>query len=318
MVRTSDGEERGGKITSVSPFPFTVRRFPYDDRKGAEIWPNGARMAMFIYTCPEEWEWGKKEPLSPPGTYVVPGEPSSGLSTRSAVNFGFEVGLRRLRDIFKQHDMKMTLATTGNACELHPEIIKELSDLGHEIAAHGFSEGTPPSFLSREEQRKDIENSLSIIMSLTGKRPKGWWSPAALCDANTIELLAEAGLLYHGDLQDDELPYFIDTNAGTIVEIPYNMVVNVNDFFVFITARRSTSENLAYLKSTFDAYYEAAGTTPLYMIYGTHPFVSGRPDTAYCFSKFLEYVQQKKEVWFPSYTQAAEWWQSRYGKGYGR
>lgn len=301
---------------TVNPLPFGIRRLPYDKRHGASIWPNGARMAVLVYTCPEEWEWDRQEPQPPIGTYNLPGEKKPSLSTRSAVNYGFEIGLRRLRDIFRQHDLKVTLGTTGNAAERHPEIIQELSSLGHEVAAHGYSEGMPPAFLSREEQREDIQKTLSAITRVTAKRPNGWWSPGAICDTDTIELLAEEGLLYHGDLQDDELPYFIDVKGKVLVEIPYNMAVNVNDYFVFITARRSTQDNLAYLTSAFDAYYEFAQKTPLYMIWGTHPFISGRPDTAYVFSKFLDHMQRKQDVWFPTYSDMAEWWQRRFATGY--
>jgi len=295
------------------PFPFPVRRLPYDHRKGADIWPDGARMAVLIYTCPEEWEWNRLEPMGPKGPFVLAGEKVPSLSTCSAVQFGYEVGLRRLRDILKQHDLKITLGTTGNAAERHPEIIAELSGLGHDVAAHGYSEGTPPTCLNRDEQREDIRKTVAAIEKVTGRRPRGWWSPAALCNTDTIELLAEAGLLYHGDLQDDELPYFIDVNGRTLIEIPYNMVGNVNDYDIFLNHRRSIGENLGYMTAAFDAYYEAAGVTPLYMIWGTHPYVSGRADAAYVFSKFLDYVQRRRDVWLPTYTQLAEWWQDRFG-----
>lgn len=296
-----------------APLPYSVRRLSYDERKGLDIWPNGARMAVLVYTCPEEWNWSQMEPLQPIGTFMLPGEKVPSLSSRTAVQYGFQVGLKRLRDVMRHHDLKLTLGTTGNAAERHGELIGDLAKLGHEVAAHGYSEGTPPVFLSREQQIEDIDKTVAVIKAVTGAAPRGWWSPGALCDTNTVELLAERGFLYHGDLQDDELPYFVGVGANTLVEIPYNMVGNINDYFVFVNSRRGIDENLAYLTSTFDAYYRQAEETPLYLIWGTHPFVSGRPDTAYVFSRFIEHMQRHDDVWFATYTQVAEWWHHRFG-----
>jgi len=303
-------------MTALEPLPYSVRRLSYDARKGAELWPNGARMAVLIYTCPEEWNWNQHEPLPPAGAFMLPGEKKPSLSTRTAVQYGFEIGLRRLRDVMEGHGLKLTLGTTGNAAERHPELIGELHRAGHEIAAHGYSEGTPPVFLTRQEQALDIDKTVAAIEKATGEKPRGWWSPGAMCNVDTVELLAERGFLYHGDLQDDELPYFIDVGDKTLVEIPYNMVGNVNDYFVFVNHRRSIADSTAYLTSTFDAYYEQAGSTPLYLIWGTHPFVSGRPDTAHVFSQFVAHMKQRSDVWFPTYGEMADWWRQRFGSGY--
>ncbi|MDI6028767.1 polysaccharide deacetylase family protein [Corticibacterium sp. UT-5YL-CI-8] len=249
----------------------------------------------------------------PIGTFTLAGEKAPSLSTRTAVQYGFQIGLPRLRDIVENAGIKITLGTTGNAAERHAPLIKDFFDRGHEIAAHGYNEGVPPVFLNREEQGRDIDMTLDAITKATGKRPLGWWSPGALCNGDTIELLADRGLLYHGDLQDDEIPYFIDVNGKTLVEIPYNMVRSVNDYASFTGQRRSTDEHLAYFRSTFDAYYEQAATTQLILIWGTHPFVSGRPETAYVFAKFLDYMRQRDDVWFATYSEVAEWWSKRFG-----
>jgi peptidoglycan/xylan/chitin deacetylase (PgdA/CDA1 family) len=244
----------------------------------------------------------------------MPGETVPSLSAETAVQYGFNVGLPRLRDIFTRAGVKVTFGTTGNAAERHPEIIRELADLGHEIAAHGYSEGTPPVFQTREEQKAGIEKTLAALESVTGKRPRGWWSPGALCNEDTIDLLAEQGLLYHGDLQDDELPYFIDIKGRTIVEMPYNMVGNINDYRIFINHRRSVEENLAYLISTFEAYFAQAKETPMMMIVGTHPFVSGRAEAAAVLSQFLDHLISRSELWITTYGEAAEWWFRTHGE----
>ena len=234
--------------------PFTTRRLGYEERKGLEIWPNGARMAVLVYTCPEEWDWEGLEPLPPAGAFMLPGERKHSLSTRTAVQYGFNIGLPRLADVMSDHGLRFTLGTTGNAAERHGELLGKLHRAGHEVAAHGYSEGTPPVFQSREDQAKGIDATIAAIETVTGSKPRGWWSPGAICDADTVTLLLERGFAYHGDLQDDELPYFVEAGGKRMVEIPYNMVGNVNDYFLFVNQRRAIEDNLAYLTSTFDAY----------------------------------------------------------------
>jgi peptidoglycan/xylan/chitin deacetylase (PgdA/CDA1 family) len=302
-------------MSTTKLLPYSVRRLDYDSRKGVKLWPNGARMAVLIYTCPEEWEWETQEPFTPLGTFGMPGEPKPSLSMRTAVQYGYEVGLKRLRDIAGEHGIRMTLGTTGNAAVHHGDLLRSLADAGHEIAAHGYSEGSFLTLQSREQQAETIDRTVKAIAQATGRTSRGWWSPGAAANLDTVELLGERKMLYHGDLQDDELPYIIDTAGHSLVQIPYNMVGAVNDFFVFVNQRRSVTENLAYLTSTFDAYYEQAASTPLFLTWGTHPYVSGRPDAARVFSKFIAHMKMHQDVWFATYSEVAEWWLERQSGG---
>ncbi len=276
-------------------------------------------MACLIYIAPEEWDWtgASFQQLYPPaGTIPISGFSKPVLSHRTAIKYGFDIGLRRLRDILKENDLKITFWNTGNAVEKHPDIIKELSDLGHEISGHSYNEGVAFPTLSREHQSEDIRKCIQLIQNLTGKRPLGWIGPGVNCDENTVELLAEEGFLYHADLQDDELPYFIDINGKTLVEIPYRGVGNVNDFYFFARDRMVPEHSLAYLKQAFDAYYQEAAIRPLHFNFGTHPFVSGRPDAALVFAEFLRYIKKHRDVWVATYQAVAEWWMKQFSGGY--
>jgi peptidoglycan/xylan/chitin deacetylase (PgdA/CDA1 family) len=296
------------------PLPFTERHVPWAKRKGAALWPGGARLAALVYVAIEEWAWDRAEPLTPAGTLQLPTEKVPSLATRSAVDYGWEVGLWRLREIFAERNLQVTLWTNGNAADWHPDVLRELADAGHEVAAHGYSEGIPPTLMSVEEQLQDIRASARSLEHATGRRPRGWISPGAMSTAELPGLLAQEEFAYHADLQNDELPYFIDVAGRSIVEIPYRMVGNINDFYMFGTriGRYSTRDALDYLKSTFDAYYRAAAIRPLHFCLGTHFFVSGRPEPAEVLEEFLDYVLRHDDVWLPTYTQVADWWNQQF------
>ena len=303
---------------NLYPLPYTERHLPFDQRKGAQVWPNGARMAILLYTAPEEYRWDRLEERYHAEMKVLmnPKETRPSLSIRSSIKYGFEIGLPRIRDIVEERGIKISLLTNGNAAEQHPEIIKEFSDLGHEIVGHAYCEAVPMSTMTREEQKEDIQKSVKILADLTGKKPSSWLGPAALCNEDTIELLAEEGFLCNCDLQDDELPYFIDINGKTLVEVPYRMVGNINDFFIATRHQQNVEDILTYLKRTFDAYYREASVRPLLFNFGTHPFIIGRPDTAYAFAAFIDYVKYYKDVWITTYSEVAKWWSKKFGKGY--
>src|SRR5688572_27826472 len=133
--------------TPAYPLSFTERRLSWDDRKGAQVWPHGAKLAVLLYTSLEEWAWDRMEPLTPHGTLMMAGEKVPNLGMRSAVSYGFHIGLKRLRDIWGERGLKVMLWVTGNAAEQHPEIVSELAELGHQIGGHGYSEGMPPTLM---------------------------------------------------------------------------------------------------------------------------------------------------------------------------
>ncbi|MER7002791.1 polysaccharide deacetylase family protein [Dactylosporangium sp. NPDC000555] len=282
-------------------------RIPFRDRRGLQAWPNGAKMAVLVYTAPEEWAWPTAESFHTPGTLDF-GQSVQPLSSRTAVSYGYNVGLYRLAEIFERFSMKVTLWTNGTAVEQHEQVLRDLVEAGHHLGGHAYSEGTPLNTLTREGQRESIQRTIDLIAKVTGTKTRGWIGPGAVCTRETIDLLMEMGFDYHCDLQDDELPYFLTSGEQSILEIPYRMVGNVNDFPLFTRNIQSVKAGVRHLCETFDAYRQRAEVRPLLFNYGTHPFVSGRPDFSVVLEEFLEYVHSFSDVWVCNYDQICDWW----------
>jgi peptidoglycan/xylan/chitin deacetylase (PgdA/CDA1 family) len=300
----------------VSGFRFPTSRIPYSARNGLRPWPDGARLAFIFYASAEEWDWDADDeaPLQP-FPLAKFGEQKLALSMRSAIEYGFNVGLPRIADILRELGLKGTIWTTGNAVEQHRDVVDLLASDGHEIGGHGYSEGWPMAAMGREQQADHIRRSVELLSSVTGKAPTSWVGPGAAADRNTLELLAEAGFTCHGDFQDDELPYFLHVGEQTLVEVPYRMVGNLNDVPLISNygAFKSVEEAGAHLRESFDAAYELAETHTSVFNFGTHPHVIGRPDAAVTMKRFLEYVAGFDDVWVTTYAELAEWWQQQYG-----
>ena len=130
---------------------------------------------------------------------------------------------------------------------------------------------------------------------------------------DTIELLIEEDFDYHGDLQNDELPYFIEGRDRNLVEIPYRLVGNLNDLAIFTRNVNSVSSGADVVIEAFDAYYAQAATTPMFN-FGTHPYISERPDTSEAFRLVLEHIAGHDEVWLTNYGEIATWWRAEFEK----
>src|SRR5436190_36926 len=90
---------------------------------------------------------------------------------------GFERQFERVLDLLDSLRAKATFFVLGMTARNYPDRIRELASRGHDIAAHGFGH-TPVHSQSPEDFRRDVERSLDLIASLTGRRPLGYRAPA--------------------------------------------------------------------------------------------------------------------------------------------
>ena len=295
--------------------PYAVRRVPYEKRKTLDIWPDGKRMALLVYLATEQWQWDIHEAFMTTVVRVAPGETVPSLSTRTAITYGMEVGMPRVMDVLESRGVSLTIISNATTVGQHPETMREALRRGHHVEGHGYSQGRPMTVLSPEDQAFDIARATTEIEKILGERPQGWIGPGAMVTTSAMSALAAAGYGWNGDLQDDDLPYFVDFPEATMVEIPYRMIGNINDVF-FTNAQKSPAQAREHLFSAFDESLEQAQHTPMHFVYGIHAHVSGRPEWAKLLGDFLDHALSRDDVWVATYRDVAAWWRHRFGDGY--
>ena len=138
-----------------------------------------------------------------------------------------------LLDLFDKKNVKVTCFFLGWVAERYPELVVEARERGHEIASHGYSHQLVYK-QSRLEFSEDISKAKDILENITGEPVKGYRAPGFSLTDNTawaFEELAKSGYKYdssifpgphgHGGIGDACLyPYKIDTQYGTITELP--------------------------------------------------------------------------------------------------
>jgi allantoinase len=171
-------------------------------------WPNNARVAFVLGIALEAWD--RTKPTQ--GVALQSPLPKDALykwdwSTETFRDFGPKIGMKRLLDICDKYNLKVSIPLNGLTCVYYPELVKYCHERGHELVAHGWDMGERLYMLTREQERNNILKTIDAILKVTGERPTGWSSPGVRPTDNTVELLLEAGLEYHCDFHDDEMPY---------------------------------------------------------------------------------------------------------------
>jgi peptidoglycan/xylan/chitin deacetylase (PgdA/CDA1 family) len=248
-----------------------------------------------------------------------------GLSSPSYLSrgeFGAEVGVPRLLELFDRHGIRTTWCTPTHTLQTFPDHCSRIVDAGHEIAAHGCYHEQVPT-LEAAEERRLLELQLSEHERLIGRRPEGYRSPAWDFSDATLGLLEEHGFVWDSSLMGRDFEAYrprpvvsIDREAGNrfgppspIVEIPVSWYLD--DFPVLELLPRgggmgSTETLFARWKDQFDfAYQRVPGGVFALTV---HPQTIGRAHAFLMFERFVEYVISHDGAWVTTLGQIAATW----------
>src|SRR6201993_2125354 len=122
-----------------------------------------------------------------------------------------------------------------------------------------------------EDQKGAIKATVDAIAEFAGKPPRGWESPGLTETAETLDLLAEAGIEYVADWVLDEQPVPLATRAGTVVSVPYS--VEINDVVISAVEKQPSDEIFRRGRDHFDRLYLDGARTPRVMAISVHPYL---------------------------------------------
>jgi hypothetical protein len=84
---------------------------------------------------------------------------------------------------------------------------------------HGATNSNTLARLPPELERDTIRAVLKTIEQATGKRPRGWLGPGLVETHNTLDILAEEGVQYCGDWNNDDQPYAMKVKSGKMFSL---------------------------------------------------------------------------------------------------
>lgn len=141
------------------------------------------------------------------------------------------IATERILGLFDEFSVKATFFVLGSVAESEPELIKLISEGGHEVASHGWSHRLIYQ-LTPDQFRDELSRTENVIQKLSGHRPVGFRAPQwSVSDRSpwVHEILAERGYRYDsslsplpfiGDRKGLRVPSMISNSAGKLYEFP--------------------------------------------------------------------------------------------------
>ncbi len=279
-------------------------------------WPGKARIAVqFVLNYEEGGEnsvlhgdAGSEQFLSElfaPASY-----PDRHLSMESIYEYGSRVGVWRFLREFERRDLPMTIFGVAMALQRHPELTQAFSELGHEIACHGWRWIHYQS-VDEAIEREHMLRGTEIIRQLTGEMPLGWYTGRD--SPNTRRLLVEqGGYLYDSDYYGDDLPFWMEVKKSDGESAPHLVVpytLDTNDMrFALPQGFSHGDEFFEYLRDAFDVMYAEGEERPSMMSIGMHCRLLGRPARFKALQRFLDHIEKHDRVWVCRRIDIAKHW----------
>ncbi len=300
----------GASIAAAQSPPRPIRRSErYDDtfineRKPFK-WPGNNTLAIWFAPNVEVWHYDSAAGvgITPNPTNHVPD-----VFNYAWREYGMRVGLWRIADVFDEADVKATVALNSQVCDVYPKAVEEMKKRGWEFMGHGTTNSTTLAGLNPEVERDTISGILKTIEQATGKRPRGWLGSGLIETYNTLDVLAEEGVIYCGDWNNDDQPYPMKVKSGKMFGIPY--CNEVNDIPLYIRKGYTGEQYFRSVVDQFDTLYADSRKQPRVMGLPLHPMISGQPLRIKYLQRAIAHMKEHQGVWFATGSQIIDAYQN--------
>lgn len=268
------------------------------------FWPDGYRCCVtFSFDLDAETLWMSRNP----DNYTKP-------VTLSLGAYGYKEGVPRIVKLFKKYGLLATFFVPGWVVERHEDLMKGLTDLGHEIGHHGYLHEWPDT-LEPDREEEIMLQGIELISKATGQRPVGYRSPAAEFSPSSVKLLVKHGFLYSSNMMDSDLPYkhVLDGKETALVELPIQWHVDDAVFFMY-AIRPPVRNRIAEPKGVFDMWkmeFDCVHDECLMLNVAMHPQIIGHPHRMKLLEDLIVYMRYRSDVWMPSMEEAARYCQEK-------
>ena len=267
-------------------------------------WPGGKTLAIWIIPNVEVWQFD-----SPAGAAISPNTNNRvpDVINYSWRDYGIRVGLWRIAEVLDAAGVRATVALNAKVCDVFPKAVEEMKRRGWEFMGHGITNSWNLENIPLGEEREVIQSTLRTIEQATGKRPRGWLGPGLTETFNTLDLLAEEGVMYVGDWNSDDQPFPMKVKKGKLFAVPYGM--DINDMSLINRLGYTGEQYLQALTDQFDTLYADSQKTARVMGIPLHPFLTGQPWRTPYLKKAIAHFHKHDRVWFATGSEIAEAYQ---------
>ncbi|WP_029391093.1 allantoinase PuuE [Streptomyces xiaopingdaonensis] len=275
-------------------------------------WPGGAKVAVqFVLNVEEGGENNilhgddaSEAFLTEEPTTALPGRRN--LNVESQYEYGTRAGFWRLRRMFAERGLPVTVFGIAESLRRNPELVAAAQESGWELASHSLR-WINYAALDAETERAHVERAVQIHADVCGEAPLGWYTGRN--SENTRRLVVEhGGFLYDSDSFSDDLPYWTDVEGTAHLVVPYTL--DNNDGRYVNTYGFQSESFSSYLTRALELLLEEGAEFPKMMSIGLHLRISGRPGRAADLRRFLDLVAERSDVWVARRVDIARHWRT--------
>lgn len=221
------------------------------------------------------------------------------LQPISMGQYGPTVAVPRILDTYRRFGLTQSFFMPAWVMEHYPETVESILADGHEIGHHSWRHEDPMHH-SDDEEAELFGRAMETHVKMTGRSPRGYRAPVYSITPAMVRRLIENNFLYDSSMMADDMPYLVDTNVGSLIEMPPHWGTDDWPPFAhfaeigYMMPVRGPSAGVEPFFEEFEAMYEAGG----FWMPVLHPFLTGRLARWHEMEKRLEKVLERGDVWF--------------------
>lgn len=235
-----------------------------------------------------------------------PPQATKRLALMSEFSYGPNVGMPHILDLLDLYEIKASFFSPARTLELHPDIAQEIVARGHDLGHHGFMHERPDG-LSDEKEERVLKAGIDVIESITGGRPIGYRSPAWELKPSSPALLKRYGFQFDSSLMGYDIPYWVETAEGDLLELPVSWRNDDWPQFGFVSVPpvgngiNPPSIGLEVFTAEFEGLFARGALFNMTM----HPFLAGRPSGIIVLERLIRHIRGFPRVWWAKLSEVA-------------
>lgn len=239
-----------------------------------------------------------------------PPQAAKRLALMSEFSYGPNVGMPYILDLLDLYEIQASFFSPARTLELHPDLAREIVARGHDLGHHGFMHERPDG-LSDDKEERVLKAGIDVIQGITGRRPIGYRSPAWELKPSSPALLKRYGFQFDSSLMGYDIPYWVETDQGDLLELPVSWRNDDWPQFGFVSAPpvgngiNPPSIGLEVFTAEFDGLFERGGLFNMTM----HPFLAGRPSGMVVLERLIRYIRGFPRVWWAKLSEISAYCQ---------
>ena len=230
------------------------------------------------------------------------------LALMSEFSYGPNVAVPHILDLLDLYEIKASFFAPARTIELHPELVRDIVARGHDMGHHGYMHERPDG-LGDEQEERVLQKGIEVIENTIGRKPLAYRSPAWELKPTSPALLKRHGFQFDSSLMGYDIPYWIETAEGDLLELPVSWRNDDWVQFGFVSVPpvghgiNPPSVGLEVFTAEFEGLFARGGLFNMTM----HPFLAGRPSGLIVLEKLIRHLRGFPRVWWARLSEVANY-----------